>query len=72
VVHVLQEGRVDVQELSRFNLGVLDAVFLFEEDVVNYLDHRRKRAVALRTKAEQLKALGDEDPRRDAVIDGLA
>jgi hypothetical protein len=72
VVHVLQEGRVDAHEIIRFNVGVLDAVFLFEADVVNYLDHLRERALALRTKTEQLRALDDQDPRRDALIDGIA
>jgi hypothetical protein len=72
VVHVLQEGRVDLHEINRFNVGVLDAVFLFEEDVVSYLEHLRKRAIALRTKTEQLRVLGERDPRRDALIDGIA
>jgi hypothetical protein len=72
VAHVLREMTVDAKKIGRFELGVADAVFLFEEDVANYLDHLRKRVFALRRKQQQLRALGENDGRRAALADELA
>jgi hypothetical protein len=71
VVEVLREGTIDTDDILLFNVGVADAVFLFELEVVNYLTHLRKRAAALHTKNAQLQALGENDKRRDALIDDV-
>src|ERR1700692_1727279 len=47
-------------------------VFLFDADVRKYLDGLREGALALHTKNEQLRAMREEDRRRNALIDGIA
>jgi hypothetical protein len=68
----LREGSVTTKDILMFNTGVAEAPFLFGQDLVNYLDHLRIRAAALHTKTTQLSAMGEQDPRRDKLIDEIA
>jgi hypothetical protein len=69
--HIMREGKADVGSIRVFNVGVADAVFLFEEDVTAYLKHLRERAVSLHTKTVQLAALRDESEHRGKLIDQI-
>jgi hypothetical protein len=69
---ILQDANVSTGDVITFNTNITEAVFLFEADVRKYLDGLRERALALHTKNEQLRAMREEDKRRDALIDGIA
>jgi hypothetical protein len=72
VSHVMRDAHVGLGNISAFNLAVADATFLFESEVVNYLAALRKKAIALRTKAEQLKGMEEPGERRNALVDQIA
>jgi hypothetical protein len=71
VTVTMQEGKVEVKEVLAFNLRVIDAQFLFESDVEQYLDKLRKQATAFYAKQQQLTAMADGDSRRNQLIDDI-
>jgi hypothetical protein len=68
----LREGHIDTQDILIFSANVADAAFLFEWEVEEYLTELRKKAAAAHAKTEQLKAMRDNDKRRDKLIDDIA
>src|ERR1700688_2668504 len=72
VAKFLREANINTEDIITFNIGVAEALFLFEPEVKNYLDELRKKAAALHTKTEQLRALSESDKRRDRLIDEIA
>jgi|SRR5580704_12466543 hypothetical protein len=72
VAKFLRDANINTEDIITFNIGVAEAIFLFEPEVKNYLDELRKKAAALHTKTEQLRALSDKDRRRDRLIDEIA
>jgi len=72
VSQVMREAHVGLGNIGAFNLGVADATFLFESDVEDYLTALRKKAIALHTKAEQLRGMEGPSERRNALVDQIA
>jgi hypothetical protein len=62
---ILREARFEDSQLFEFYAGTSDAEFLFDSDVVDYLEQVRKRAVHMRTaqKIYEHMPVGDERSR---------
>jgi hypothetical protein len=65
-------GTIRLQEINELSVGTADAVFLFNDEVVEYLDALRKTGVSLNGKNARLSGMDDDDPQRDAVVDQIA
>ena len=72
VSHVMREAHVGLNNIGDFNLGVADVTFLFGSDVEVYLTALRKKAIALRTKVEQLRGIEEPSERRNPLVDQIA
>jgi hypothetical protein len=72
VTHVMREAQVGLGDIRSFNFGVADATFLFDTDVESYLATLRKKAIALRTKVEQLRGMDEPGERRNRLADQIA
>jgi hypothetical protein len=72
ITQVMREAHVGLKDIRSFSLGVADATFLFESDVERYLTALRKKAIALRTKVEQLRGMEEPSERRNALVDQIA
>jgi hypothetical protein len=46
---VVQHDHVDVEDILKFKIETAEALFLFDQDVVDYLDEIQKRVLRLRT-----------------------
>jgi hypothetical protein len=57
LTHILTEGKLDLDKLFEFRRDTQDAVFLFSEDIPQYLGSIDRKALDMRTKAEQYKDL---------------
>jgi hypothetical protein len=68
----LVHGTIRLQEITELSVGTADAVFLFGDEVVEYLDGLRKTGVSLNGKNTRLRNMGDNDPERNAVVDQIA
>jgi hypothetical protein len=68
---VVQSGYVDAKEVINFNIETADAPFLFEQDVVNYLDELRRKILRLKTLQAQESAAdeADEEEKRQRLVD---
>jgi hypothetical protein len=71
LLDVVQSGHVDAKEVINFNIETADAPFLFEQDVVNYLDELRKKILRLKTLQAQENAAdeADEEEKRQRLVD---
>jgi len=65
-------GTIRLQEITELSVGTADAVFLFGDEVVEYLDTLRKTGVSLNGKNGRLNNMDNNDPGRNAVIDQIA
>ncbi len=45
LVHILNSGDVDFKNEEQFWIGTMDAVFLFDAEIVNFLEDVRLRAI---------------------------
>jgi hypothetical protein len=66
-----QNLRVSPADVFKFKIGVADAVFLFEDDVIAYLQTLIERGARLHVKEELLDAMEHDDPDRGAFIDSM-
>jgi hypothetical protein len=68
---VVQSGHVDAKEVINFNIETADAPFLFERDVVNYLDELRNKILRLKRLQAQESAAdeADEEEKRQRLVD---
>lgn len=71
VVKVLQHADVENNDFPIFNIGVADAVFLFDGDVNEYLTGLRKSVAALHAMNSQLSAMNADDANRGALVDRI-
>jgi hypothetical protein len=69
--HFMVNAAFTGKEISDYNFGVSDAVFLFDKDVKEYLDGFRKKAFDLGLKNTQLRNLPPDSPAREALVDAL-
>ena len=58
---VLREAKLNLSDLTEFNIAVADAEFLFESDVLNYLKGLRKSAIHLNTTQKLLSRPQTDD-----------
>jgi hypothetical protein len=67
----VQSGYVDAKEVINFSIETADAPFLFEQDVVNYLDELRRKILRLKTLQAQESAAdeADEEEKRQRLVD---
>jgi hypothetical protein len=65
----VQHANVDTLDIHEFNLGVLDAGFLFDDEIENYLDGLRERAARLKLLNSQLEAVVEDQKRRAKLAD---
>jgi hypothetical protein len=68
---VVQQDYIDAKEVINFNIETADAPFLFEQDIVNYLDVLRNKILRLKTLRTQEKAAdeADEEEKRQQLVD---
>jgi hypothetical protein len=71
IVKFLQEANLETRDILVFNARVADATFIFGQEVEVYLTELRKKAAALHAKNEQLKAVVDNDKRRNKLVDEI-
>src|SRR5262249_53391252 len=65
LVRVVQNDRVEVKWVMDFNGATADASFLFESEIVEYLDSLRSGILALRVWLERLHAIDERDDAKD-------
>jgi hypothetical protein len=63
LVNALQNREFETSELIRFNVTTADAVFLFDQEIVDYLDGLRERIVRLKTLNDRIKTVKNEKMR---------
>jgi hypothetical protein len=68
---VVQHDHVDAKQMINFNIETADAPFLFEEDIVSYLDALRNKILRLNSLRKQEKAADDyeEEEKRKRLVD---
>ena len=75
LIRAVQHDHVDAGEIIKFNMETADAEFLYNEDIVDYLDSLRSRIVRLRQVNTQIKSIEDNErleKRRGELIDKAA
>ena len=74
LVDVVQSDHVDVGMVVKFNAETADAVFLFEQDVVDYLDKLRDKILLLRRLQVQEDAADQygQEEKRQRLVDSAA
>jgi hypothetical protein len=68
----LVEGTVGVKGIAELGVGTADAVFLFDAEIVKFLDALRKTGISINGKMTRLKGMDDADSQRGNVVDQLA
>jgi hypothetical protein len=68
----LVHGTIRLEEINELSVGTADAAFLFNDEVVVYLEALRKTGVSLNGKNARLNGMDGDDPHRDAVVDQIA
>jgi hypothetical protein len=63
------QGALEGNAIKDFDLSLIDAEFLFDEDVVTYLNGIRDKVVDLSTKNIQLKHVPHDHPNRQPLAD---
>jgi acyl transferase domain-containing protein len=63
----LQSQEFETTEIIRFNVSTADAVFLFDEQVVDYLNRLRERVVRLKTLNDRIKTVKNEKIRNASI-----
>jgi hypothetical protein len=68
---VAQQDYIDAKDVINFNIETADAPFLFEQDIVNYLDRLRNKLLLPKTLRTQEKAAdeADEEEKRQRLVD---
>jgi hypothetical protein len=68
---VVQQDHIDAKEVIAFNIETADAPFLFEQDIVDYLDVLRAKILRLKTLRTQQKAADEygEEEKRQKLVD---
>jgi hypothetical protein len=63
---IMVKAAVDDEDLSAFDIGTMDAVFLYPKQIMGHLQQIRCRAIDMRTYQKQFEQLpvGDERSRR--------
>jgi hypothetical protein len=69
LVSVLQHGDINHKVLDTYNLGVVDAVFLFDDSMEAYLEDLRKRLAQLQFVCRQLDNENLSQERRTQLAD---
>jgi hypothetical protein len=71
---VVQQDYIDAKDVIKFNIETADAPFLFEQDIVNYLDKLRNKLLRFKTLRTQEKAAdeGGEEEKRQRLVDLVA
>lgn len=71
LVDVVQSDHVDVARVMKFNVETADAVFLFEQNVVVYLDKLREKILRLRRLQVQEDAAHEygQEEKRQRLVD---
>jgi hypothetical protein len=71
LLDVVQSDHVDAKKVINFNIETADAPFLFEQDVVNYLDELRNKIRRLKTLKAQENAAdeAEEEEKRQRLVD---
>jgi hypothetical protein len=69
IAHIHSHAAVDGSQLFEFSAATLDAEFLFDADVVSFLDEMKKHALSLRLVQKRLESLpvGDERTRQAQI-----
>jgi hypothetical protein len=67
---VVQQDYIDAKDVIKFNIETADAPFLFEQDIVNYLDKLRNKLLRFKRLRTQEKAAdeGDEEEKRQRLV----
>jgi hypothetical protein len=68
----LVEGTVSPQNIADLSVGTADAVFLFDDGVVKFIDSLRKTGIGINGKTTRLKGMDNDDSQRGNVVDQLA
>jgi len=65
LTHILTEGRLELDKLFEFRRDTQDAIFLFGDEIPEYLTTIDRKALNMRTKVDQYKDLpvGEERSR---------
>lgn len=66
---ILMNGHAETKEIIEFNVAVVDAIFLFDKDVQDFLSRFRFNANRLRDKHYRATRANDDDPTRGKLID---
>jgi hypothetical protein len=69
VVHILKYADFSDKELREYNWGVIDAAFLFKDEIEAYTDALRKKIAQYMYVNGQVKHLAHEHPERPQFID---
>jgi hypothetical protein len=69
LVAIFQHGEVRQAEINAFNLGVSDAIFLFDESIDEYLVDLRKRVNILYLLRSETKAAEGNQERFSQLVD---
>jgi hypothetical protein len=69
LANVLRHGDIRPKDLDEYSAAVLDAVFLFNEEIEEYLEGLRKEMAGLYFINQQLEQAGDDDQKRAKYAD---
>jgi uncharacterized protein (DUF4415 family) len=72
LVEVFRNGDIRTKDLDEYDAGVLDAVFLFNEEIESYLEGLRKEMAGLYFINRQLERAGDDDKKRAKYADAAS
>jgi hypothetical protein len=71
LTEAVASDHVDAARVIRYNIETADAVFLFEDDMVRYLDGLRDKVLRLRVLKAQAQAAdeADNEEKRQRIVD---
>jgi hypothetical protein len=71
LAEVVAHDHVDAAKVLKFNIETADGVFLFDDDIVDYLDTLREKVLRLRVVKVRAKAAeeGDDEEKRIRLVD---
>jgi hypothetical protein len=74
LLEAVQHDHVDPKKVIEFNIETADAVFLFNQDIVDYLARLRDKILRLKTLKTQEKAADEygEEEKRQRLVDLVA